>query len=126
MPQFTKGKWKYIPVLYQVVSFPEGKEFDIVDGAHVFWDNNAPALWHEITGEINGLNNSDEEAHANGRLIAAAPDMYEATVSLWHLLNFFRAVFPEDMHKDLPEKISNVEKLLARIDGNSEQKGGEV
>ena len=70
--------------------------------------------------------NSNEELLANARLIAAAPDMYEATVSLWHLLNFFRAVFPEDMHKDLPEKISNVEKLLARIDGNSEQKGGEV
>ena len=70
--------------------------------------------------------NSDEELLANARLIAAAPDMYDATVSLWHVLNFFRAVFPEDIHKDLPEKISNVEKLLARIDGNSEQKGGEA
>ena len=86
MPQFTKGKWKYIPVLYQVVSFPEGKEFDIVDGAHVFWDNNAPALWHEITGEINGLNNSDEEAHANGRLIAEAPVMYDLLGKAWDAL----------------------------------------
>lgn len=54
---------------------------------------------------------------ANARLIAADPVMYEATVALWHILIFLLAIVPDELKKDIPEKIANVEKLLNRIHG---------
>lgn len=104
MSKFTKGKWKYLDNLYQVVSYPEDE--------HVFYDGNAPALWHNITGELNiGLNNSEEEAHANGRLIAAAPDMYV-------FLNECVNSMPPDICRRLKKKALHI---LARIDSNIQE-----
>ena len=109
MSNFTKGKWKYLHNLYQVVSYPENEP--------VFYDGNAQALWHDITGELNiGLNNSEEEAHANGRLIAAAPEMYE-------LLKFFceDKAIDEDRFDDYLAAIFEAKKLFKSIDGDIQE-----
>ena len=106
MSNFTQGKWKYLHNLYQVVSYPENEP--------VFYDGNAPALWHDITGELNiGLDNSEEETHANGRLIAAAPEMYEELI-------FAMAALRDGDVCD-KKRADKIEALLARIDGDSQE-----
>ena len=94
MPDFTPGPW--VVDVWGLGIFSRSGDCSIVDLAEA---------------------NSDKEKIANARLIAAAPDMYEATVSLWHILNFLLAIVPDELKKDLPEKIANVEKLLNRIHG---------
>ncbi|MBQ7544895.1 MAG: hypothetical protein IJT02_08130 [Synergistaceae bacterium] len=73
MSGFTKGIWKYSEELQEVTAYPEGSgDWPIVGGLPRF-PGDGNSLWKDITGELcwNGT-----ETDANGRLIAAAPEMY--------------------------------------------------
>ncbi len=106
MSKFTAGKWKYLETLYQVTAFPDSNGDWKQDkrGWPVYPDG---GLWQEITGEVCG--SDEEEIHANGRLIAAAPEMYRLLSSL-----FNRCVIIDDCAVD------EIRTILARIDGKEE------
>lgn len=97
MSKFTGGEWKYLEALGGVTAYPKGEGKTFPDGAR----------WQDITGELMGLD--DEEVDANGRLIAAAPEMYEL---LEALLNEYNAYV-----KSYPGLRRRILELLARING---------
>lgn len=119
MPDFTKGTWKYLPAIYQVVSYPEGAQFPILKGMHVFPEDNS--LWHSITGELTlGLDAPhEEECHANGRLIANAPDMY---VALKKCVEFINHIAEYSLALDVEDLREYIENILKRIDGTDTDK----
>lgn len=90
MSKFTKGRWMYLDAIEQVCSYTDGE----------IWPT-------DITGEL-CLNGNMEEMHANGRLIAAAPEMYELVNSL--------ASLPDEQCMIGP-LITKARRIIARIDG---------
>ena len=105
MSKFTKGKWKYLEALYEVTAYPEdeGTWRKNKFGWPVYTNG---GCWQDITGELCGLD--EEEKHANGRLIAAAPEMYELLKELvcWK--------YDSTITVNLAIKAEN---LLASVDG---------
>ena len=102
MSGFTKGKWKYSEELRQVTAYPEGPgNWPVVGGMPAF-PGEAPSLWKDITGKLcwNG-----DETDANGRLIAAAPEMYEILCEFLCICGYNE------------ETLEDAEELIARIDG---------
>ena len=95
MPDFTEGEWKYIPEIRGIIAY----------------DGDRRKIWgNAITTDLSNEYKTDEEIHANGRLIAAAPELYEMlkeelipTSDYGGILSFSRE--------------AKVRKLLARIDG---------
>ena len=103
MSGFTKGKWKYSEKLQQVTAYPEGPgNWLIVGGFPTYPDEQV--MWKEITGKLcwNG-----DETDANGRLIAAAPEMYEL-LKIWTEIQ---------AQPTLMEAQKKAQELLAYIDG---------
>ena len=76
----------------------------------------APSWWKDITGELcwNG-----DETDANGRLIAAAPEMYE---ELYEALQLIRG---HSSYKgdEFDQQARSIQALLARIDGEEANHG---
>ena len=103
MPAFTQGKW------VDCGDYTVGVEDN--DGTIKCWICECESIDDNIT---------DEEAHANARLIAAAPELLEVAISYWHLIHFLVKIVPDEMKKDLPRVSRNLESLLARIDGKEE------
>ena len=98
MPDFTKGEWKYIPEIRGIIAY----------------DGDRRKIWgNAITTDLSNEYKTDEEIHANGRLIAAAPEMYD-------LLKKLVGCSHED---DMCEITDTAYELLARIDG---KEGGEA
>ena len=75
MSKFTKGKWMYSDVLYEVIAITHPEVPDI------------PPTVAEVRSEINMYDpyGTEEELHANGRLIAAAPELYALAEELANL-----------------------------------------
>lgn len=116
MRQFTKGKWKYLEATQCVTAYPEGPgNWPVIDGMPTYPDEQA--LWKDITGELcwNG-----EETDANGRLIAAAPEMYETLATL---LEELPIIAGDSRHDALVLAMHEARKLLARIDGEEANHG---
>ena len=86
MTKFTQGKW-------------------IFDDEYIFTANKG---W--MIADVMAVRNKDE-CNANGRLIAAAPEMYELLESLVNIL------LAHSYNQDKAIRIAN---LLARIDGEEE------
>ena len=94
MPDFTKGKW-FVENEFDIKS-------DISENAYV------AQLY---------LTHSDREIHANGRLLAAAPELY---YELRELLGYLYNIQSEGYTPETQKDINRVEALLARIDGTKE------
>ena len=66
MPDFSQGKWKYVE-----------------SSREIFAAQSEDALFGLAIAEISFDNDvSEKEKHANGRLIAAAPELYDAVCGL--------------------------------------------
>ena len=119
MSGFTKGKWKYSEELQQVTAYPEGPgNWPVVGGMPAF-PGEAPSWWKDITGELcwNG-----DETDANGRLIAAAPEMYKALLDCAEFLEE-RAMLECEGCSEFAEKLlASVEVVIARAEGRKEPK----
>ena len=113
MSKFTKGKWKYLEALHEVTAYPETLGNNIYD-CPVYADS---GCGQDITGELRGSN--EEEIHANGRLIAAAPEMYMLLNKAHDML--YRLIIGELTaieFRDLTKLIRESAELIARIDGD--------
>ncbi|MBR1437854.1 MAG: hypothetical protein IJ587_04890 [Synergistaceae bacterium] len=96
MNEFTRGKWKYFDDLQCVGVINDG------DITEIEIDIFAQDGNYDCIADINCHSGySKEEINANGRLIAAAPEMYQ------HL----KLILNGELSSD------DVEQLLARIDG---------
>ena len=94
MSKFTPGPWE--------VAYLDENEQAVVKAKHI----EIATCWHHCVQSI------EQEMHANARLIAAAPEMYE-------VLRRIRegCAFPED---DVQRAIRDVcRDILAKIDGDS-------
>lgn len=93
MSKFTKGTWEFDTEL----CFVKNKKGDEI--AELFWDTDD--------------GDKEERLQANGRLIAAAPEMYEL---LRDLAKELRA-YGDEVIEDLYGLMVAAEELTARIDG---------
>lgn len=95
MSKFSKGEWEFDTEL----CFVKNKKGDEI--AELFWDKDD--------------GDKEERLQANGRLIAAAPKMYDY---LKRICDFYRGTMLVCLHtKDGKLKFADIEALLARIDG---------
>ena len=103
MLEYTKGKWEYVEYIPEGITL-NGKEYLIMAG-----------------GEDVALALRENDA----RLIAAAPEMYEALYMLFGYVYEAEGVAKNPGYKAKAKKdIAQVEALLARIEGE-DVKGGE-
>ena len=104
MSKFTAGKWKYLDELYQVCAYTNSEPNLLL--ADITGAIGCKGFFNE--GEIGckkGFFN-EEEVHANGRLIAAAPEMYEL-LKVWA---------KQQAQTTLMAAQKRAQGLLARID----------
>lgn len=104
MSKFTKGRWLFSGVTYQVIAYPDevGTWEKDAGGCRVYPDGR---YWHEITGEL--LGSDEDEILANGRLMASAPKMYE----------FLKWYVEDDLNANTrPKTTQQVKELLAYIE----------
>ena len=101
MPNFTKGKW------VDCGDCTVGVENE--DGTIKCWICECEPDYVHI---------EEENALANARLIAAAPEMYN---ELHNLLEYLYDIQSEGFMLQTQEDVNRVEALLARIDGEEVQ-----
>ncbi len=109
MPDFTQGKWIYIESAREIFS-PATQADDDPFGlaiADIPFDPDVP----------------EKEKHANGRLIAAAPEMYEA---LKECAEFVEDIICRNCEEcslkiDAEGLRDYIECIFARIDGSKEE-----
>ena len=100
-PAHTAGPWQYI----------KSQEDDVQNGSEHFsiLTGESDDGWF-IADLLNGLN---QEAEANARLIAAAPDLLEAL----HLaVDMIEPAYPE---ADLDPDVKQIRAAIAKAEGNS-------
>ena len=108
MPDFTNGKWIYLASAMQIFT-PATKADDDPFGLTITdipFANDIP----------------EKEKHANGRLIATAPEMYEA---LKECADFMEDIICRNCDCSLELDAENlrdyIKNILARIDGTKEE-----
>ena len=100
MSKFTQGKWIY--------------EYN-----HGAYDISSV---RDIDNEIATIYNISDEGEANARLIAAAPDMYDALYEVITAINkVSRILFSSGHALVVLPQVGRIQSLLRRIDGKEEE-----
>ena len=103
MPNFSQGKWR------------TGERIDNAYEYPIFFNDNK--RWERIALVDTYVNR--QEAWANAKLIAAAPEMYEA---IKMLLDELPIIAGDSRHDTLVLAMHKAQKLLDRIDGEEDNK----
>lgn len=100
MSKFTKGKWKnYINKCVYVLDKKNKFPRFIVDSVH---------------------GNTEEEAQANARLIAAAPEMYQLLDDIAEYIEATQKLQKDYLATEFFDYAIRAKELLARIDGEEQ------
>lgn len=89
MTKFTPGPWRYLENWETFGEIVDTNGFPIADVFSICikhdWRKENVRYWNEAPGKT-FIERSNEELEANKRLIAAAPELYEALKEVYHLL----------------------------------------